>query len=68
MSLGVATAGALLGGFTVSGAQGDEVLRAFQLTFLSVGAMAMLAAALFLQLDSRDPSHSEERRPVDVAE
>ncbi|MBE7375625.1 multidrug transporter subunit MdtD [Pseudomonas lopnurensis] len=68
MSLGVATAGALLGGFTVSGAQGDEVLRAFQLTFLSVGAMAMLAAALFLQLDSRDPSHSEEEAPVDVSE
>ena len=50
MSLGVATAGALLGGFTVEGAAGSEVLHAFQLTFLCVGAMAMLAAALFLQL------------------
>ena len=69
MSLGVATAGALLGGFTVDDAQGDEVLEAFQLTFLCVGAMAMLAAALFLQLDHRDPGHSDDpRRPVDVGE
>ena len=37
MSLGVATAGALLGGFTVEGAAGSEVLHAFQLTFLCVG-------------------------------
>ena len=69
MSLGVATAGALLGGFTVDDAQGSEVLRAFQLTFLCVGGMAMLAAALFLQLEHRDPGHDDDvRRPVDVGE
>ncbi len=69
MSLGVATAGALLGGFTVEGAAGSEVLHAFQLTFLCVGAMAMLAAALFLQLDHRDPGHDDDsRRAVDVGE
>ncbi len=69
MSLGVATAGALLGGFTVEGAAGSEVLHAFQLTFLCVGAMAMLAAALFLQLEPRDPGHGDDsRRAVDVAE
>ncbi|MBS9724217.1 multidrug transporter subunit MdtD [Stutzerimonas stutzeri] len=69
MSLGVATAGALLGGFTVEGAADSEVLHAFQLTFLCVGAMAMLAAALFLQLEPRDPGHDDDsRRAVDVGE
>jgi len=53
MSLGVASAGALLGGFTVPGADGEAVLRAFQLTFLCIGGMSMLAAALFFQLDSK---------------
>jgi len=53
MSLGVASAGALLGGFTVPGAGGEPVLRAFQLTFLCVGGMSMLAATLFFQLDSK---------------
>lgn len=53
MSLGVASAGALLGGFTVPGAEGEEVLQAFHLTFLCIGAMAMLAATLFFQLDSK---------------
>lgn len=53
MSLGVASAGALLGGFTVPGADGEAVLRAFQLTFLCIGGMSMLAATLFFQLDSK---------------
>lgn len=53
MSLGVASAGALLGGFTVPGADGEAVLRAFHLTFLCIGAMSMLAATLFFQLDSK---------------
>ena len=53
MSLGVASAGALLGGFTVPSAGGEPVLRAFQLTFLCVGGMSMLAATLFFQLDSK---------------
>ncbi len=69
MSLGVATAGALLGGFTVNDAQGSEVLRAFQLTFLCVGGMAMLAAALFLQLEQRDPGEPDDaRRTVEVGD
>lgn len=54
MSLGVATAGALLGGFTLPGADEEAILQAFHLTFLSVGALAMLATALFLQLDNTD--------------
>jgi len=53
MSLGVASAGALLGGFTVPGADGAAVLDAFHLTFLCIGAMSMLAASLFFQLDSK---------------
>jgi len=56
LSLGVACAGALLGGFTAElGNDGvDTVLGAFQLTFLTVGIMAMLAAAIFLQLSPTD--------------
>lgn len=51
MSLGVATAGALLGGFTGPGADAAAVLRAFHYTFLCVGLLALLAASLFLQLE-----------------
>jgi EmrB/QacA subfamily drug resistance transporter len=53
MSLGVASAGALLGGFTVPGADDEAVLQAFHLTFLCIGGMSMLAATLFFQLDSK---------------
>ena len=55
LSLGVACAGALLGGFTAAG-EGDGVstlLGAFQLTFLTIGIMAMLAAGIFVQLPSQ---------------
>ena len=48
MSFGVACAAALLGGFQDD--YGDtEVLSAFRATFLCVGALSMLAAAIFLQ-------------------
>lgn len=65
LSLGVACAGALLGGFTGDGGGDgvDTVLGAFQLTFLTVGVMAMLAAAIFLQLspqDGRKPKANSE--------
>jgi EmrB/QacA subfamily drug resistance transporter len=53
MSLGVASAGALLGGFTVQGADGKALLHAFHLTFLCIGAMTFLATTLFFQLDSK---------------
>jgi MFS family permease len=67
MSLGVATAGALLGGFTSPGATGDALLHAFRLTFLCVGAMAMLASVLFLQLDRMParPARASARLGVD---
>ncbi|WP_350432527.1 multidrug transporter subunit MdtD [Shewanella sp. H8] len=52
LSLGVACAGALLGGFSAEVGSDDmtTVLQAFQLTFVTVGIMAMLAAAIFSQL------------------
>jgi EmrB/QacA subfamily drug resistance transporter len=51
LSLGVASAAALLGGFTADiGQEVDSVLGAFQATFLCVGVLTMLAAAIFLQL------------------
>jgi EmrB/QacA subfamily drug resistance transporter len=55
LSFGVACAAALLGGFTDQVATGEvsSVLGAFQLTFLTVGVMAMLAAGIFLQLPAR---------------
>lgn len=63
LSLGVACAGALLGGFTAAGsAEGVETtLGAFQLTFVTIGVMAMLAAAIFLQLAPTDGRRA--RRP-----
>jgi EmrB/QacA subfamily drug resistance transporter len=56
LGLGVACAGALLGGFTAEvGNDGvDTVLGAFQLTFVTVGVMAMLAATIFSQLSPTD--------------
>lgn len=54
MSLGVASAAALLGGFTGMGADSEAILRGFHLTFWCVGGLAVLATGLFLQLDDGD--------------
>ncbi|GFM55531.1 multidrug transporter subunit MdtD [Pseudomonas capsici] len=56
LSLGVACAAALLGGFSDEVATGEvsNVLGAFQLTFLSVGILAMFAAGIFLQLPAQE--------------
>lgn len=55
LSLGVACSAALLGGFSASiGEEIDSVLGAFQATFLCVGGLTLLAAAIFLQLAPRD--------------
>ncbi|MCL1107207.1 multidrug transporter subunit MdtD [Shewanella algicola] len=56
LSLGVACAGALLGGFSadVGNATQATVLSAFQLTFLSVGVMTIFAAAIFSLLSEHD--------------
>ncbi|MNC79914.1 hypothetical protein D3C75_1325310 [compost metagenome] len=52
----MACAGALLGGFTSAGASESvsTTLEAFQLTFVTVGVMSMLASAIFLQLSKTD--------------
>ncbi|NER64794.1 MFS transporter, partial [Pseudomonas sp. MAFF212427] len=65
LSLGVACAGALLGGFTAAGsAEGVETtLGAFQLTFLTIGLMAMLAAAIFMQLSKADGRRAPRPEP-----
>ncbi|UVJ43728.1 multidrug transporter subunit MdtD [Pseudomonas sp. LS1212] len=56
LSLGVACAGALLGGFTAAGASEgvSTTLEAFKLTFFTIGVMTMLAAAIFMQLSRAD--------------
>ena len=58
LSLGVACTAALLGGF--SGVAGN-VLGAFQATFLCIGALTVLVAAIFLRLgsDGRDARSME---------
>jgi MFS family permease len=63
LSLGVACAGALLGGFTaeVGNDGADTVLVAFQLTFVTVGIMAMLAATIFSQLSPKDGRRTVSR-------
>ncbi len=54
MGLGVASAAALLSGFSRELGDNGRVLEAFQATYLCVGLLSMLAAAIFLQLDTKD--------------
>lgn len=63
ISLGIAVGAALLGGFSSEIGKGDidSVLGAFQLTFLCVGILTMLAAAIFLQLNRED---GRQAKPV----
>jgi len=65
LSLGVACAGALLGGFTAAGGvdAAETTLGAFQLTFLTIGLMSMLAAAIFLQLAPTDGRRAPRPEP-----
>ncbi|MGV8916961.1 MAG: multidrug transporter subunit MdtD [Pseudomonas sp.] len=65
LSLGVACAAAMLGGFTDEVATGgvSSVLQAFQFTFLSVGVLSMIAAAIFLQLPSKGEISAPVARP-----
>jgi predicted MFS family arabinose efflux permease len=63
MSFGVACAAALLGGFKSD--YGDtDVLSAFHATYLSVGLLSILAAAIFSQL----PDEPEHKAPTHRAE
>lgn len=63
MSIGIAAAAALLGGFTVENpSEPNGVLGAFQATYLCVGVLSMLAAGIFLQLspaEGRSPRRAQ---------
>jgi EmrB/QacA subfamily drug resistance transporter len=56
MSMGVAIAGALLGGFVdlQQLPAAADIMRGFHLTFLCLGGLTLLAAGIFLQLRSDD--------------
>ncbi|ERI51403.1 major facilitator transporter [Pseudomonas sp. EGD-AK9] len=54
MGLGVAASAALLGGFSREFGGEGQLLQAFQATYLCVGLLSMLGAAIFLQLDPAD--------------
>lgn len=64
MGLGVASAAALLSGFSRELGDSGHVLQAFQATYLCVGVLSMLAAAIFLQLDRQD---GRGRRNIEVS-
>ncbi|PPV34558.1 multidrug transporter subunit MdtD [Ectopseudomonas oleovorans] len=64
MGLGVASAAALLSGFSRELGDSGQVLQAFQATYLCVGVLSMLAAAIFLQLDRQD---GRGRRNIEVS-
>jgi len=64
MGLGVASAAALLSGFSRELGDSGQVLQAFQATYLCMGVLSMLAAAIFLQLDRQD---GRGRRNIEVS-
>ena len=64
MGLGVASSAALLSGFSRELGDSGQVLQAFQATYLCVGLLSMLAAAIFLQLDRQD---GRGRRNIEVS-
>ncbi|WP_153110856.1 multidrug transporter subunit MdtD [Propionivibrio limicola] len=69
ISLGVASASALLGGFIDLKQLPDQalILEAFHKTYLCVGLMAMFAAAIFFQL-RRDERPEEAPEPEKIRE
>ena len=56
MSLGVATAGALLAAFAAKGAapSGDDLVHTFHATYICMGVLSALAAGIFFQLGRRE--------------
>jgi len=65
MSLGVATAGGLLGAFGGEPAGTAPMLSAFRWTFVCLGALTMASAAIFAQLG---PTRRISERVVDTAD
>ncbi|HSC85982.1 MAG TPA: multidrug transporter subunit MdtD [Polyangiaceae bacterium] len=69
MSLGVAAAAALLAVFAPGENAGHaRLLGAFHRTYLTVGALGMLAAVIFLQLRPEDGAGLRRKKPVAVDE
>ena len=54
MGLGVAAAGALLAGFAVAPPAGPNLVHTFHATYLCMGLLSALAAAIFFQLGRRE--------------
>ena len=54
MSLGVAAAGALLAAFAAPVVQGSGLLHTFHATYICMGLLSALAAAIFFQLGRRE--------------
>ena len=54
MGLGVAAAGALLAGFAVAPPAGPNLAHTFHATYLCMGLLSALAAAIFFQLGRRE--------------
>lgn len=56
MSLGIAAAAALLGGFVdlQQAPAPEQILGGFRMTYLCVGGLSLLAGAIFLQLSAQD--------------
>lgn len=69
MSFGVAAAAALLTAFTqmLAAVQPLQLLRAFHLTFLCVGAITMASTWIFSQLSGEVRGRGEPEREVDIA-
>ena len=65
MSLGVATAGGLLGAFSGEPVDATPVLAAFRWTFVCIGALTLASAAIFAQLG---PTHRIPDKVVGTTE
>lgn len=68
MSLGVATAGALLANFEERfGGEGlEQTIRAFHATFVSVGLVTLASAWIFWQLAPDEPMPGDKVEPVEM--
>ena len=68
MSMGIAIAAAILGGFTGNGtlAQGQDVIAAFAKTYLCLGFLAAISTVIFIHVDpdSGKVPHKKPHDPV----
>jgi EmrB/QacA subfamily drug resistance transporter len=66
MSLGVATAGALLAGFGERAGEGAGVLGAFHATFVCVGLITLASSWIFWQLKAEPAVEQPKTGPVEI--